>query len=245
MAEKLTKKEKREQRRQEWQEKLKAEQKSQMTRKYLLWGGAFLGFLTLLVVLIKVASSGPSVSTSEPVADFPPVEANETFYGSESARVTLVEYSDFQCPACASYYPTLKKIKEDYKDQLLFVYRHFPLRQNHLNAAIAAQASYAAHKQGKFWEMHNMLFDYQDSWAAQNNAAQTFIEYAGTLKLDVKKFETDMNSQEAKDYVAAQERQGISLGVNSTPTFFLNQKRLFVNPSYEDFQKAIDQETAK
>ena len=242
MAEKLTKKEKREERRVEWQEKVKQQERSQMIRKYLLWGGIFLGFLAALVVVIKIASTGPATSTSEPIANFPKVEQGETTYGSESAKVILVEYSDFQCPACGAYYPTLKKIKEDYKDRLLFVYRNFPLNQVHANAAISAQAAYAAHLQGKFWEMHNMIFDNQGSWSSQKNAGETFVEYAKELGLDIEKFRNDMNSQETKNFIANQERQALSLGVNSTPTFFLNAKRLNVNASYTDFQKAIDQE---
>ncbi|KKR76130.1 MAG: hypothetical protein UU21_C0017G0003 [Candidatus Levybacteria bacterium GW2011_GWA2_40_8] len=245
MVEKLTKKEKREERRVEWQEKIKQQEKSQMLRKYLLWGGAALGFLAILIFLIKLASTGPTSSTTEPVVNFPKIEANETFYGTESAKVVLVEYSDFQCPACGAYYPVLKQIKEAYKDRMLFVYRNFPLRQNHQNAAISAQASYAAHKQGKFWEMHNMLFDNQAVWSSQANASETFVEYAKTLGLDVEKFKTDMNSQEAKDYVSSQERQALSLGVNSTPTFFLNKKLLRINANYEEFKKAIEEELQK
>jgi len=243
--EKLTKKERREARRLEWQEKIKQQERSQMLRKYLLWGGIFLGFLAVLIFLIKLASTGPTSSTTEPVVNFPKIEANETFYGTESAKVTLVEYSDFQCPACGAYYPVLKQIKEDYKDRMLFVYRHFPLRQVHANAAIAAQASYAGHKQGKFWEMHNMLFDYQSTWSSQSNPSQTFEEYAKTLGLNTEKFKEDMNSQEAKDYVSSQERQALSLGVNSTPTFFLNSKRLLANSNYEEFKKVIEEELSK
>ncbi|MEK9178421.1 MAG: thioredoxin domain-containing protein [Patescibacteria group bacterium] len=245
MEERLTKKEKRELRRLEWQEKIQQQERSQMMRKYVLWGGLALGFLVILIFLIKLASSGPSTNSSEPLANFPKVEAGETFYGSESAKVTLVEYSDFQCPACETYYPTLKQLKEDYKDRMLFVYRNFPLRQAHANAAISAQASYAAHKQGKFWEMHNLLFDNQSVWSNQANPAGTFEEYASTIELDVEKFQQDMNSQEAKDYVSSQEKQALSLGVNSTPTFFLNKKLLRVNANYEEFKKAIDQELSK
>ncbi|OGH26560.1 MAG: hypothetical protein A2186_02325 [Candidatus Levybacteria bacterium RIFOXYA1_FULL_41_10] len=179
------------------------------------------------------------------MSNFPSVSADDITYGSTSAKVTLVEYSDFQCPACAAYYPTVKKIKEAYKYKIVFVYRNFPLRQNHKNAEISARAGYAAHKQGKFWEMHDMLFENQGSWSGLNDPKDTFIEYAQKLGLDLEKFKTDINSSESKDFVTSQERQALSLGVNSTPTFFLNAKLLRVNANYEEFKKVIDEELGK
>ncbi|HBB76275.1 MAG TPA: hypothetical protein DCZ82_01275 [Candidatus Levybacteria bacterium] len=245
MAENLTKKEKREQRRQEWQEKTRKEEKSQMIRKYTLWGGAAIGFLAVLLIFIKLAGTSSTPVANREISNFPPVSADDITYGSTSAKVSLIEYSDFQCPACAAYYPTVKKIKEAYKYKIVFVYRNFPLRQNHKNAEISARAGYAAHKQGKFWEMHDMLFENQGSWSGLNDPKDTFIEYAQKLGLDLEKFKTDINSSESKDFVTSQERQALSLGVNSTPTFFLNAKLLRVNANYEEFKKVIDEELGK
>jgi len=245
MPDRLTKREKREQHRMEWQEKAKKEERSQMMRKYILWGGIILGFLAILIVLIKLVGTSGSPVSNDKISNFPSVSADDITYGSTSAKVTLVEYSDFQCPACAAYYPTVKKIKEAYKYKIVFVYRNFPLRQNHKNAEISARAGYAAHKQGKFWEMHDMLFENQASWSGLNDPKDTFIEYAQKLGLDLEKFKTDINSSESKDFVTSQERQALSLGVNSTPTFFLNAKLLRVNANYEEFKKVIDEELGK
>ncbi|MCX8008970.1 MAG: DsbA family protein [Patescibacteria group bacterium] len=142
--------------------------------------------------------------------------------GNATASAYLVEFSDFQCPACAAYEPTVKQILEKHKDNLLFVYRHYPLPQ-HAFAEKAAAAAEAAGKQGKFWEMHNELFTRYN-----NLSDQAIQDIATRLSLDKERFMKDLNSEEIQNIVRQDKQAGNALGVRSTPTFFLNGKKLNV-----------------
>jgi protein-disulfide isomerase len=153
------------------------------------------------------------------------IEAIDHILGEESApKATLVEYSDFQCPACASYEPLLESIIADYESEgLRFVYRHFPL-PSHLNAISAAKASEAAGNQGKFWEMHGLLFENQTTWSGQlpSEVVNTFATYAGQLGLDEDKFKTDFEAEATEERVRRDLLSGQKAGVAGTPTFYLN-----------------------
>lgn len=159
--------------------------------------------------------------------------------GSPSPIVTLVEYSDFQCPACGIYYPLIEKAVTEYGDRLAFTYRHFPLPQ-HKNALVASYASEAAGRQDNFWEMHQMIFEHQADWSDENNAAQVFERYAGELKLDLAQFKTDMASSEVSDKVAHDRATGVNSGVNSTPSFYLNGKKMQNPRGYEELKALIE-----
>jgi protein-disulfide isomerase len=159
--------------------------------------------------------------------------------GNKDAKVKLVEYSDFQCPACGAYYPLVKRLNEEFGDRIEFTYRHFPLSQIHLNADLAAHAAEAAGRQGKFWEMHDMLFENQQAWSETRNTQELFTDYAASLGLEAEQFARDVDSKEVKEKVKADYTSGIESGVNGTPTFFLNGKRL-VNPKdYDAFRNII------
>jgi len=116
--------------------------------------------------------------------------------GKQDSKVTLVEYSDFQCPACGAYYPIVEQVVEKYKDRVNFEYRQYPLATIHHNAFAAARASEAASKQGKFWEMYRLLFADQSAWENSGNAQSTFEGYARQLGLDRARFKTDFASSE-------------------------------------------------
>lgn len=161
--------------------------------------------------------------------------------GSQSPKVTIVEYSDFQCPACAAFYPLLKRVSEEYAGEVAVVYRHFPLRQIHINAEFAARASEAAGIQGKFWEMHDSLFEHQKEWAESLNAKALFSSYAVFLGLDVGKFNADFDSAAVVAKVENDYRSGLAAAINATPTFFLNGKKMQNPRSYEEFKKAVNE----
>lgn len=240
--EKLTKKEKRELKKQEWQEKADREKRNALYKKVGAIIGTVLVVIISIVGLIKLAgSSGPSSSG----INVPPVSKNDITRGNPKSKVTLIEYSDFQCPACAAYHPLVKQLLSELGDKIYFSYRFFPLTSIHKNALISSQAAYAAKLQGKFWEMHDMLFETQTSWAESDNAADTFTAYAKKLNLDVNKFQKDMNSDEAKNYVADSQNQASSIGINSTPTFFVNGQQITNPRSYNDFKKIIQDEINK
>jgi len=148
------------------------------------------------------------------------VSSNNYTYGSASASAYLVEFSDFQCPACGTFEPTVEQIREKYKDKLQFVYRHFPLPQ-HEHAEAAALAAEAAGKQGKFWEMHDQLFAKQD-----NLTDETINGIVKAIGLNEEQYTKALSDQSLKDRVAKDKADGNAIGVDSTPTFFLNGKKL-------------------
>lgn len=203
-----------------------------------------IGFGIIAIVVLMLALFGVWKLTSKKAA--PPVKVDikvtdtDHKIGSDSAKLTLVEYSDFQCPACGAYYPILKPVIEKNKDRLFFVYRHFPLDQ-HKNARVAAYSAEAAAKQGKFWPMHDLLFENQSSWSEKDKPMEVFSQYAKDLKLDIEQFKKDVNSQEIKSRVESDQQSGTSFGVNSTPSFFLNGTKLDNPRSADEFQKLIDE----
>jgi len=239
---KMTKRELKEQRRLENQEKLKNQKRNEMIRKIAIWAGAAIILGASVWVLIVLSNSTPN---KENKITTPPISKDDITIGTESARVTLVEYSDFQCPACAAYHPIVSQLISEFEGKLLFAYRFFPLSQTHKNAMISAQAAMAAHKQGKFREMHDMLFVNQNSWANENNAEEIFIGYAREIGLDIEKFKTDLNSDGTKKFIQDQYSQGVSIGVNSTPTFFVNGQKILTPGTYADFKKLIENEINK
>ena len=159
--------------------------------------------------------------------------------GNKNAVVKLVEYSDFQCPACGAYYPIVKQLMDEYGDKVKFTYKHFPLRRIHANADLAARAAEAAGVQGKFWEMHDMIFENQEKWS-EARAQSIFVGYAKDLGLGADKFKKDLSSKEVKAKVQNDFEEGIALGVNSTPSFFLNGEKLSGIKSYEEFKNIIE-----
>lgn len=159
--------------------------------------------------------------------------------GAANGTVTLVGFGDYQCPACAAYEPLVKQVIEDNKTILKFVFKNFPLTQIHSNAMIGAKAAEAAGMQGKFWEMHDMLYEKQREWSLGMNARDIIMSYAATLKLDTNKFSNDMNSKAVEEKILAETREAMKLEVPGTPTFFLNGKRIESPSSLEAFDKLI------
>ncbi|HEX6983284.1 MAG TPA: thioredoxin domain-containing protein [Balneolaceae bacterium] len=158
---------------------------------------------------------------------------------SESAVVTITEYSDYQCPACAYYHSFVKKLKEDLGDKIEFDQRFFPL-SNHRYGAISARAAQAARNQGKFIEMHNLLFENQQEWANSANPTSYFLDYARKLGLDIEQFKEDLNSGETQRIVMESRQEGIRRGVRATPTFFIEGEKVRRLPrTYEQFKELV------
>ena len=202
-----------------------------MSKRFLaILAACFVIFAGLLIINKK---DNPTETSTEATV------TNHTF-GEGNTGVTLIEYGDFQCPACFSYFPLVTQLREEYKDRVTFQFRHFPLVQSHQNAMAAHRAAEAAGLQGKFWEMHDLLFQNQKAWEASNNAAQFFEDYATQLELDIEKFKSDVASSGVNASVQADFKSGQDLGVSSTPSFILDGK-LIENPtSIEAFKKVID-----
>jgi protein-disulfide isomerase len=154
--------------------------------------------------------------------------------------VEVVEFADFQCPGCGSFYPIVKQVKEQNKEKITFKFKHFPLQSNHTNARAAARATEAAANQDKFFEMHDKLFAGQTDWEKLNNPEQTFQNYGKDLKLDVVKLKKDAASSAAKDSVSKDLASGTAAGVEGTPTFFINGKKISSPQSIEEFEKLLE-----
>jgi protein-disulfide isomerase len=164
------------------------------------------------------------------------VELVQHIKGNSEAAVTLVEYSDFQCPACAAFQAPLSGVLNIYKDNINFEYKHFPLPM-HSYAQQAAVAAEAAGQQGKFFEFHDLLFTNQQAWSDSFTPNSFFIKYAEELDLDIDLFSKHLKSTILQDRVKADLAEGKRLKVTGTPTFFLNGEKMEI----ETFQKFVEQ----
>lgn len=150
-------------------------------------------------------------------------------FGKKDSKVILIEYGDFQCPGCGKAFPILQALSQEYKDRIAFVYRNFPLTSAHPNAKAAAAAAEAAGLQGKYWEMHDKLFELQDSWGTQSTGERTdtFVSYAKTVGVkDLEKFKADMASNEVSKKISFDQALGRKQEASATPTILLNNKKI-------------------
>jgi protein-disulfide isomerase len=167
--------------------------------------------------------------------------------GAPNAAVTIEEFADFQCPTCATMHPVVKELRATYGDRVRVIFRNFPLNiPAHDKAYDAAVAAEAAGLQGKFWDMQNLLFTNQQNWSRASDYRKIFEGYAQTLGLDVNKFATDMAGIPAKNRVDADLQRGRSLAVGSTPTFYINGRKLGENDmTSQGMRQIIDAELQK
>ncbi len=191
-----------------------------------------------LIIWGMIAAANKAENENANIATADRVIASDSLIGTTSSPLTIIEYSDFQCTACAAYFPIIERIISD-EPNIAFVYRHFPLNQ-HANAILASQASEASGKQGKFWEMYRLIFENQKNWENSKTAKTIFESYAKELKLDIEKYTSDFNSKEISEKINADQKSGFKAGVNSTPTFFINGKKINNPNSYEEFKKLIE-----
>jgi protein-disulfide isomerase len=205
------------------------------------------GIIKLVVVVVLVAggfavwkyASAPEVPSEK--SDLLTVTDKDWAKGDGQAPVTIVEYTDFQCPACGAYYPLIKQLTDELGSKVRLVIRHYPLIQIHKNALGAARASEAAGRQGKFWEMYDQLFTTQDEWSnAEDPTKSIFPSYAGKIGLDVEKFRQDMADPSLDDKINQDRQSGNDLEITGTPTFFLNGKKLTNPRSIEEFRSVVE-----
>jgi len=185
---------------------------------------------------LKENKTSPS---SEPIS--PPQQVSvddDPFIGSKDAPVTIIEFSDFQCPFCKRAEPTIKQILETYGDKIRFVYRDFPLTF-HQNAQKAAEAAECADEQGKFWEYHDLLFEKQTEWSS--DGVKKFKEYAVQLNLNTKDFNDCLDSGKMISEVNKDFQDGQSYGVTGTPTFFINNELISGAQPFEVFKQKIEE----
>ena len=156
-------------------------------------------------------------------------------FGKRDSKVMIIEYGDYQCPGCGTAAPVLKEVSEKYKDKIVFVFRNFPLYSAHPNALAAATVAEAAGKQGKFWEMHNALYERQSEWSQLSGVNRTdyFINLADTIGLDSNKLREGLSDKTIKQKIDFDVALGKKVGVTGTPSIFLNGKD-FSTTRYKD-----------
>lgn len=235
--ENLTKDERKAQRKEEWQEQLKKEERNKMLTKIgWIGGGVVLVIGAFWAIINFTGSSNPS---EQLITDMPAVNSKDLQTGDLKSKVTLTEYADFQCPGCGAYHPLVKQLLQDFKGKIHFVYRTFPLTQVHQNAMASALAAVAANNQGKFWEMHDLLFQHQNDWNTLQNPQSVFDGYAQQLGMNIDQFHKDIADAKTKKFIMDEENAGLTIGINSTPTFFLNGKQIVSPQSYDAFKQVI------
>ena len=219
---------------------------------FIIIGAVLVAVIAAVVLMSRQGTSENSSSTNAGAAAganpspasrvLPQAGASNPYTrGGAAAKVTLEEFSDFQCPACGGLEPGLRRVLSDYGDRVRFTFRHFPL-QMHKYAFIASRAAEAAGQQGKFWEMHDMIYDNQKEWSEAMEPRVQFDAYATRLGLDVQRFKTDMARQDLADRISADLLRGNSLGVKGTPTLYLNGRELVPGKlvTEDDLRREID-----
>ena len=196
------------------------------------WAGAT-ALVVVAVVLLYLFTGAAATEAFEA----PPVTATDVTFGPADAPVTVIEYSDFQCPFCAEYAKWMKQLREKYGDRVQFVFRNYPLAK-HEWAQFAAQVAYAASLQGKFWEMHDLLYERQDEWATASDPRPLFDSYAESLGLDLDQLHADADAQSTVDFIKKQALEGKDAGVSHTPWFVIGGESVLPR-SLEQFEKAI------
>jgi protein-disulfide isomerase len=209
-----------------------------MNTKRIFFWACFIIILVLVIWGLIVAMNKQPV-TSGSGGTPPPVTTTDHVRGSATAPVTLIEYSDYQCPACEAYYPMVEQLWNESSSSLRMVYRNFPLPQ-HPNAVPAAVAAEAAANQGKFWEMYGLIFQNHLEWQDLSDPEPVFVGYAGRIGLSMDKFKADVANKTGMTKIQADQDGGNQIGIDATPTFFVNGTAIANPQSYEQFKALID-----
>jgi protein-disulfide isomerase len=212
-----------------------------------------LPFLIIVIVLVAAVGVGWSVlrsaKQSGDTVSSTPDPANEVrgadpphVRGNPNAPVTLEEFGDFQCPTCGTYYPELKKIEGEFGDKLKVIFREYPLVPMHEHALMAAQAAESAGLQGKFWEMHDKLYENQGTWTPAKDLVPIFVGYAKDIGLDPDRFMKDLNGEAVAARIFQDGKRVHALNLKGTPSFFVNgQEVKDQNFSPQGIRDAINQ----
>jgi protein-disulfide isomerase len=197
-----------------------------MTRtKWIVFAIICLGIFGLAFFSNKKDTATFNGDATKIITDGP---ISDHVFGASNQKVLLVEYGDFQCPACGNMFPNVKQLKEQYKDKLTFVFRDMPLTNIHPNALAAATAAEAAGLQDKFYEMHDLLYQTQTNWSSANtnDRAAFFESLAKQLGLDINKFKNDLANPSVEQKITRDRSTAKKFNVTGTPTFVLNGQKL-------------------
>lgn len=206
--------------------------------KKLLW----VGLAAVVIIGGGILAYNAALPQNIPAADpnlLVKKDSHSTEQGARNYTITIVEFGDYQCPACGYVEPMIEKLLAEYP-QAKLVFRNFPL-PGHQNAMIAAEAAEAAGAQGKFWEMHNAIYLNQEIWSKMETPMDAFVEMAKKLNLDLEKFKQDVQNHAHVERINKDRDDGVALGVNSTPTFYINGRKYLGGNSYVTLKLAIDE----
>lgn len=191
------------------------------------------------------AQAGPSGGTPTAPASVLVRPDSHRLSTAADGKVTVVEFLDLECEACGAAFPGVEKLRAEYGDRVTFVMRYFPI-PSHRNAELAARAVEAAGLQGKLEPMYRRMFETQPQWGDQQTSHRaTFLGFARDLGLDMPKFEADLDAQATLDRVRKDRADGTAVGVQGTPTFFINGTKFQGTPSYEGLKTALDEALTK
>lgn len=210
--------------------------------------GSSYGWVLVVIAVLLLGMGGLSALRAANNNDFGILTAEEMapythIQGNADSRLVFTEFADYQCPACSEAVALVDTLVQKYGTQVRFEYKNFPLKMIHSNAYLSAQAAEAAGLQGKFLEMHKMLYEKQAEWASMKAPSATFSGYAKQIGLDVDKFKGDMNSRLVRSIVRTNEKEAQELKLEGTPTFMVNGK--VVKPeSKEELNGMIDEALA-
>jgi protein-disulfide isomerase len=201
----------------------------------------YLPFVIIAVVLAAAVGGGFLMfRSSQPKPLTTPAPAGGSVATSKGV-VTIDEYGDYQCPPCGALHPIIKTLKGEYGDRIQFAFHHFPLTQLHNHALEASYAAAAAGLQGKFWEMHNLLYENQSVWSQVGDFRPIVLDFARKIGLDLQRFTRDMDGLQVVTLVSDDATRGNLLGVNSTPTIFINGQMIAnENLTAEGLRKEIN-----
>ena len=221
------------------EEKRKRRLKNAKTKQLKNW---FIGLLVVIGLFFGGYKLWQWINTpTEIPQDILEIKSTDWIKGNLDAKLTLIEYADFRCPACAAYSADAKKLVEEFPQDLRYVFRHFPLVSLHEDAIDIARAAEAAGVQGKFWEMHDLIFQRQSEWEGDRNPVDKFISFAKELELDEEKYRQDLNNKELNIKINDDLASANQLRLDATPTFFLNGERMNTPRDYDEFKSLIEQ----
>ena len=219
------------------EEKQRTARQKQQTQKLMGKVGLFgVAPILLLIVLYTVFSQGPTYSPIE-IAD------NDHIRGTSTMPVSIVVYADFQCPACATEHQTMSRVWPSISNKAHLIFRHFPVTTSHPHSWNASLYAEAAGKQGRFWEMHDYLFANQGIWSGLPDTDDEFDSYALELNLDLEQLHADIESDAVVQKVRNDQRGGNASGVRSTPTLFINGRRVS-QPTAARIRQMVEEEFA-
>ncbi len=207
---------------------------------------SFIGILAAIIIVFGAifffTNQNGSKSGSNTTASHP----TNHIEGGGSTGVTLVEYGDYECPYCEEYYPIVKQVVADEFSKITFQFRNFPLTSIHPNAFAGARAAEAAGLMGKFWQMHDALYNSSNwqQWSTSTNPDPFFNQYAQQLGLNVSQFQTYFASTQVNNLIQADMAAGNKLNIQGTPTFYLDGKQIQVGPSVSEFESLINKAIA-